>query len=55
MSSIIMTNVMNSVMHQVGGDLDQHNGLMLFLMNLSQTKRDSVIDSQGARSKRCLK
>ena len=40
MGSIIMTNMMNTIMHQVGRDLDQQNGLMLFLMHLPQTKRD---------------
>ena len=40
MGSIIMTNVMNTIMHQVGCDLDLQNKVMLFLMHLPQTKRD---------------
>ncbi len=40
MGSIIMTNVMNTIMHQVGCDLDLQNKAMLFLMHLPQTKQD---------------
>ena len=54
MGSVIMTNAMNSIMHQVGCDLDQQNKVMLFLMHLPQTKRDSPKDTQGARAKMCL-
>ncbi len=40
MGSIIMTKVMNAIMHQVGCELDLQNKVMLFLMHLPQTKRD---------------